>query len=360
MTLYKNARCTYAERVHACIATLAFGNYAQLFSQTHRGKLFDKVLNKGMESLLAEPVKIDQEKLDNEKEKFVKNFQTLYKSLVEVKENNEICLLQVYIETISACNRNCAYCYYAEANNEVRIMSDEIFDLIIENLKEINYSNILYLFDINEPLLDKRMPELIRKVATNLPNAHIYIFSNGDLATEDLVKEYFSNGLTHMVFSLHDHVNDEKIEKIIESVGAEYFTIADMTVLKTEEFVNRGGSISDAKIASQVLFPNSSCILPFRQILINPEGDYRLCCAIRDEVLLGNIKHMCIENHFNSCKELNGYRDVLCKTGRKNLIPCNKCSFEGEKSNMEGIIAKLGKNYRYRSAIYRANPLGII
>jgi len=43
LTLYSNASAVYSERFHACIAALAYGNSAQLFSKTPRKALFEKV-----------------------------------------------------------------------------------------------------------------------------------------------------------------------------------------------------------------------------------------------------------------------------------------------------------------------------
>jgi MoaA/NifB/PqqE/SkfB family radical SAM enzyme len=86
-------------------------------------------------------------------------------------------------------------------------MPEEIFDKIISDLKEQDYSNLLYLYCTNEPLLDRRMPRLIKKASIALPKAKIYIFSNGDLATQEIIQEYFDNGLTHFVFSIHNNID---------------------------------------------------------------------------------------------------------------------------------------------------------
>jgi hypothetical protein len=42
LALYSNVHETHSDRVHACIATLAYGNRAKLYSQTQRKSLFDK------------------------------------------------------------------------------------------------------------------------------------------------------------------------------------------------------------------------------------------------------------------------------------------------------------------------------
>lgn len=361
LTIYKNVDTTYAERVHACIATLAFGNKAMLFSNTVRADLFDKVLNEGSQKIRRKPIFVDKVKLDKEKKRMVENVKIFYEAFKNIKKKKEHAdLLQVYIETISACNRKCEYCYYAsgaDTTNNGKKMSEETFDKIINDLAKINYSNLIYLYDINEPLLDKRIPYFIKKIAEKLPNAQIYIFSNGDLATEELIEEYFRNGLTHFVFSLHDHKNDEKIKRIIRKFGKEKFTIADMTILKSDEFMNRGGSITDEKIASQERHLECICELPFRQVLVNPDGDYRLCCSIRDEVLLGNINETNIVDYFYNSPQINYYRDELLRKNREALYPCKDCSFSGE--NIEGIKMKLGSDYQLRQAIYEVSVNGL-
>lgn len=78
LTIYKNVDVTYAERVHACIATLAFGNKAMLYSQTIRAKLFDKVLDNGTAKIQKSPVSADKIKLNTEKERMIKNVNKFY------------------------------------------------------------------------------------------------------------------------------------------------------------------------------------------------------------------------------------------------------------------------------------------
>jgi hypothetical protein len=55
LTLYANTTETHSDRVHACIATLAYGNKAQLYNNTPRGALFKKV---GAEKIFSRPTSI--------------------------------------------------------------------------------------------------------------------------------------------------------------------------------------------------------------------------------------------------------------------------------------------------------------
>jgi len=60
LALYGNVNETYSDRVHACVATLAYGNKARLFSKTPRASLFKKV---GAEKITQELTSVDMKLL---------------------------------------------------------------------------------------------------------------------------------------------------------------------------------------------------------------------------------------------------------------------------------------------------------
>ncbi len=68
LSLYANCDTTYSDRVHACIASLAYGNKARLYSSTPRKALFEKV---GLMEITNQVVKLDFEKLEKLKEEQV-------------------------------------------------------------------------------------------------------------------------------------------------------------------------------------------------------------------------------------------------------------------------------------------------
>jgi len=69
LNVYANTRTTFSDRVHACIATLSYGNQARLYSKTPRAKLFQKVGAKDITSTIVTPnlIKIEQEKTNQVK-----------------------------------------------------------------------------------------------------------------------------------------------------------------------------------------------------------------------------------------------------------------------------------------------------
>lgn len=65
---YKNTRLTISNRVHACVATLSFGNPAWLFTKSPRSYLLDRV---GANTIKTQPTSIDIDRLDDEKNRLI-------------------------------------------------------------------------------------------------------------------------------------------------------------------------------------------------------------------------------------------------------------------------------------------------
>jgi len=64
-TLYANTELTLADRVHACVATLAYGNRAMLFTPSPRSALFDRV---GAGDIRRRPVSLDMDELEEDRQ----------------------------------------------------------------------------------------------------------------------------------------------------------------------------------------------------------------------------------------------------------------------------------------------------
>ncbi|MEE2729672.1 MAG: polysaccharide pyruvyl transferase family protein [Pseudomonadota bacterium] len=66
LSIYANSTLTLADRVHACVATLAYGNPAMLFTPSKRQSLFDRL---GLESIRNKPTQLDPTYLKEEQDK---------------------------------------------------------------------------------------------------------------------------------------------------------------------------------------------------------------------------------------------------------------------------------------------------
>ncbi|WP_407282789.1 polysaccharide pyruvyl transferase family protein [Methanolobus sp. WCC1] len=66
LNIYANSSATFSDRVHACVATLSYGNPAMLFSNTKRARLFERFTD--LNDIYEKPVSINKATLETEKE----------------------------------------------------------------------------------------------------------------------------------------------------------------------------------------------------------------------------------------------------------------------------------------------------
>ena len=99
--------------------------------------------------------------------------------------------LEVTIETTGRCNGRCVFCPHHELERKKLEMSDDMFRLIIDQLKAIPQTHYFYIspFKVNELLMDKQIFSRINYINQCLPNAYIRLFSNFNLATAGDIKE---------------------------------------------------------------------------------------------------------------------------------------------------------------------------
>ena len=126
------------------------------------------------------------EKQRRENELITYNEDYYYKKRV-FKEN----VRTVEIGISSFCNRKCWFCPNSIIDrNSCNIeLNENLFLKLLSELREINYSNYIYLHRYNEPLYNKELLiKRIKQVREYLPQAYITIFTNGDYLTLDYLK----------------------------------------------------------------------------------------------------------------------------------------------------------------------------
>ena len=88
----------------------------------------------------------------------------------------------ILIQTNYKCTRKCHFCHYGQKNAPKNIdMNENLFYHIVQQLGDVNYKGRVGLFEMNEPLTDKRFNKFLKYTIEKLPKAWIFISSNGDL-----------------------------------------------------------------------------------------------------------------------------------------------------------------------------------
>ncbi|WP_371363020.1 S-adenosyl-L-methionine-dependent 2-deoxy-scyllo-inosamine dehydrogenase [Sporomusa rhizae] len=235
----------------------------------------------------------------------------------------------IEIETINRCNSTCSFCpvnKHADTR-DFKVMDLELFVSIIKQLKELNYSGSIGLYSNNEPFLDERIVELARLAKEQLPDNHLYLYTNGTLLTLEkftgimkyLDRMYIDNYNDNLKLNLptkviHDYCQKNKV--YLDKVRIRLRKLHD--VLST-----RGGQAPNRK-EEQITTLSCSCLLPFRQMVVRPDGKISLCCNdALGTMTLGDLTKEFIGDIWHGEKYCE-IREKLAK-GRYDIALCHGC-----------------------------------
>lgn len=250
--------------------------------------------------------------------------------MVETMREKQVMFDHVEIETVNRCNGNCSFCPVNKNDDarEYKIMSEEVFKKIIQQLADINYSGKLALFSNNEPFLDSDILERHKYTRKKLPNARMHLFTNGTLLTVERFKELMLY-LDELI--IDNYQQDLKLIKPCQEI-AEYCEWhpelkkkVTIVLRKPHEILStRGGDAPNRK--DMISYGKERCILPYKQLIIRPDGKVSLCC--NDPLgknTLGDLTKESILEVWNGQK-FRIVREALYR-GRENWKHCTYCDY---------------------------------
>jgi radical SAM protein with 4Fe4S-binding SPASM domain len=251
---------------------------------------------------------------------------------VERLYSNNPMFRHVEIETVNRCNGKCSFCPISVGNDnrKYKYMSDQLFENIINQLSELNYSGKLALFSNNEPFLDKKIVNRHKYAREKVPKARMHLFTNGTLLTVELFQEIIQY-LDEMVIDNYD--SDLKLidpcKKISEYCDDHPELKKKVTIVlrnPNEILSNRGGDAPNR--SDTVYLENVKCVLPFRQIIIRPDGKLSLCCCDPlGKNTMGDLNKETLIDIWQG----SAYKKVreALYMGRKYWPHCSKCDYLG-------------------------------
>lgn len=223
----------------------------------------------------------------------------------------------ISIETCAICNRRCSFCPQSSDTKPRAMMSNELFDKILKELKELNYRGDIILSSFGEPLLDKRLENFIRRIKTELISKVIF-FSNGDFLTIDRFRKLVSAGIDLIDLSQHDPEPSEVIKNLFSQISLSELKYISFKAVKEDTItLSTWGGL----IELDTLHP-LSCN-PYR-LTVRADGIVPLCCFdYYKEGNFGNVNKIKLIEIWDS----SFYRKVRkeLKKGIFNLEICQRC-----------------------------------
>ena len=233
----------------------------------------------------------------------------------------------VELETTTACNRACSYCPNSvfdrgELKNE-RLMPLGTFCTIVDQLADLRFWGRLSPHFYGEPLLDRRLPDLMAYARSKLPYTKLVIFTNGDLLSTAVYQRLVDAGVDGFLVTQHGKKPAPELVRLRQHRDhhPEPHVRFDYRMFTREtELSNRAGLVDHGALETK-----SECSLPAENVTIDHAGNVVLCCNdYHSSVKFGNVH----EAHLAQIWQGARYQQIRkgLKQGRFDLEICRKCA----------------------------------
>lgn len=274
----------------------------------------------------------------------------------------------ITIETVDGCNSRCVMCPRSrESGRLFSYMADETFDKIVDELKVYReWIEMVIITGDGEPLLDRKLPERIRKLK-DIGMKHVQFSTNASLLTEEWVYRLHESGVDSIRCSV-DGFTKSTYEAV--RVGLDYDVVKSniLNFLKIRDELNWnvhvrirmvGLDINRHEQAEWMSYWKSKvwetdkvqvmpaepwedfhkkerekylsamqdmpCVALFSTIVIRSDGSVQLCCLdIHLRHNMGNIMNSTIADIWQS-EIFKHYRNLHTEGRRNELDMCRGC-----------------------------------
>ncbi len=226
------------------------------------------------------------------------------------------------IETYGYCNRSCEFCFNNPRfeQREKGVMPSALWKKIIDELSALHYYGRISPHFFGEPLLDKRLPDLISYAREKCPNSYILIVSNGDILDNSTFLKLISAGVNRFYITNYSEKLSSTIQELVDKYPA-YISVRHYTDFYK---IDRAGMLFER--GSSVKKP---CLSLFGQLVINWKGQVVLCCMdYYAKYIFGSASERRIADIWRD-KKISDFRKKLIKGVRESVEICKFCDYNG-------------------------------
>ena len=278
-------------------------------------------------------------------------------------------LYRVDLDTTGLCNRTCYFCprTYKSYPNENKHMSWETLDIVLDELRSVDFRGVIELAGRGEPTLHPEFEELVDRVLEG--NWTVRVTTNGYK-----IEKYWDTVYTKIdELILNTYTNEEefkeRLEKYVVLPSGErvdhYFkpdtlsideinNLGPQTDYKkggkfTYLFNNRAGSFSQKGI-------DGPCWHPMRQIFIDYHGNYQMCCNDwKYQIKIGNVHERSLMDMYENDPKLQRIRWSLLNGRREDILPCKSCDDrQGTRKDTLRIISNFKETDEYKFGVCKS------
>jgi len=312
---------------------------------------------------------------------------SIYKFLLDlrikysIKKINRLKRYNIIIETTNICNARCIMCPHPQMKRKRGIMTEEIFSLILDKIKQDNINPTCFILNgFGEPLVDRDIVKRIKTIRKGFPDSAIKFYTNLSLANDKKLKNLVLSGINEINVSFNGFnpknyervmglnyqktkVNLLKLIELKNKFNTDLKIRISMALVSVNQSdfkkflifweskvdsvsVNRihtyGDSVKDVSGEMRINFDKtpSACKYIWDTIVFDFEGNLVLCCLdYESKYKFGNIKKDGVLKIFNSVK-FEAIRKMHLRRDIKKLNICRKC-YTPYKNGVEWWINNL-------------------
>jgi hypothetical protein len=273
---------------------------------------------------------------------------------------------RIQIQTVSWCNRSCAFCPSGKFPVEKAFMPVDVYQRVIDQLQAINYAGRLSPYLMNESLLDKRLPDLLAYARAHCPEAWLAINTNGDAVSEHLLERLYDAGLNSLDINAYDSATQHaehlalatrfvarrgditlrtsysnpsfqgtglpRTMRVLNCRDMSSWEPRFLAKTATPDMQNRSGNIPGARHITAPLA--LGCERPFQQMYVNYRGEAILCCNDwRFTVVMGDTASATLADIWRN-EQYQRYRHHLQQKNRAMAL-CSTCDYRAEASDWD-------------------------
>lgn len=189
------------------------------------------------------------------------------------------------VETYSPCNLRCTTCPNQDHRRPVMELPMEVIEKMVLELGELHYAGAFSPHFYNEPLLDKRLPDILTLVRHHAPEATINLFTNFTPMTPGLYRTLLPLVDEFIVTSDQPEVQ-RALDRVMPELSSEELTKLRTRSLRDSGLSNRAGALEGAS-GSRAM---RACAF-VNNLTVDAWGQAHLCCNdYYGKAVFGNVR----------------------------------------------------------------------
>jgi len=234
------------------------------------------------------------------------------------------------LETVSTCNRTCPTCIRnshpdREALSpwfELNLLPVEIIEEALDQCADLGFTGGVCLSHYNEPLMDRRLPEIAELVKSYGKFSPVFLNTNGDFINEERAEE-LDGKLDKIIVTLY---MDEPVKTYRKNWIKTLFKYTHPEIITMSDHIPTHFSPKFDVEALAEKHRNKPCSEPQMHVIINHRREYLLCC---DDVIgnfdLGTFPETSIRDYWFGEKNMEIMNNLKNTGGRLKYSYCSTC-----------------------------------